>query len=141
VLEIFFRAKAQQREFETILARCFPVTAAAVASELGEDRNDLRRKADGGIRIEAFDHKIERRFEAGRVDGMDLDFPVLQGGHQPVGIDLNAPCRFDAVGDVTGSVALFARGRRPGHDQLQAGIAAAESRRGGGWAMFELEAR
>src|SRR6185437_12679621 len=55
MLVIFRRLEAEQREAKPILTARFAVTAAGVATGLGENGHDLIRKIDGRDLVEMFD--------------------------------------------------------------------------------------
>ena len=79
---VVLRLKTQQRKFETILAAGLAVAAAAVAAELGEDRDDLVFEVDRDLAGASFDTQREFGFRPlGACDGNSSGSVRKRGNH------------------------------------------------------------
>src|SRR5262249_4176685 len=121
-----FRLEAEQRQLETVLARCLAVAATAVAAELGEDRDNLVAEVDRQVLVHRFG--LDRNLD--RLVGVASDD---RSGTVPDGND--AARRADANDLVVGGFVLHVAGQvlqasaveRGGEDDLLGSVAALES--------------
>jgi hypothetical protein len=97
------RLEPEQREPESVLPVRFAVAATGVASEAGEDRNDLVGEAHGKLLADPF-HAQRQRGDGAAQPGGDDKLAIGQRFEKPVGIDPCMSFRADLPDDVTGHV-------------------------------------
>ena len=125
MLEVFGWFGAQEREAKSILPCDFPMASAPIATELGEDRDDLVREIHGFFHTREFDSDGEDR--RGISIGMSRQVQCTGGhrGNQPGRIDGDQIWRRWLEPDVSGQVDDRPIGARRGmNKQLRPSILA-----------------
>src|SRR5262249_31777100 len=123
--KIFIRVETEQAQLEAVLTARFAVATAAVAAELGEDRDDLILEVDWYSLVEAFDMNRPRSRQSVAGDRQRC-VAVFRGSHQARRIDIDDAGRLGGVLHLASVIAKLAARITARHVDLLPSITATQ---------------